>query len=175
MIVDLTKLSEKPKEFDLKIESDQIDLESDFVHLREPAAFIGKIKNTGRRTEIEGKIRAEVDLSCNRCLVAVPKKLAMDFENAFVSPKNYTEEEEIEIEVKDLDVSIFEGDQIDLIEVTREQILLALPTQVLCKDSCKGLCEDCGANRNLKSCKCEEEKVDPRWAGLSKLKVDKEK
>jgi uncharacterized protein len=52
----------------------------------------------------------------------------------------------------------------------REQILLNLPEQVFCKEDCKGLCQKCGANRNLIDCKCDSDETDPRWAALKNLK-----
>ncbi len=172
MIIELVKLGEKATDFEVEIKPDEVDLETEFANLKDSLSFKGKIRNNGARVEIEGEIFADVELNCNRCLSRIPKKLEFEFENVFITPENYTEEEEIEIEVKNLDVSIFQGDEIDLKEIAREQILLALPSQVLCKDDCKGLCKECGANLNLKSCKCEEKKVDPRWSALKDLKID---
>jgi uncharacterized protein len=68
-----------------------------------------------------------------------------------------------------LDVAVYEGDKIDLGELVREQIILNQPEQVFCREDCKGLCEKCGANRNLIDCKCEEKEIDPRWAALKNL------
>ena len=62
-----------------------------------------------------------------------------------------------------------EGSEIDLAEIAREQILLDLPQQFFCKDDCKGLCEKCGTNLNLKDCDCEDDEIDPRWAALKNL------
>jgi uncharacterized protein len=57
-----------------------------------------------------------------------------------------------------------------LTELVREQILLAVPEQVFCREDCKGLCLKCSANRNLIDCNCEEKEIDPRWAALKNLK-----
>ena len=80
-----------------------------------------------------------------------------------LSPENYTEAKENELDVDDLEVSIIENEEIDLNELVREQILLTLPTQIFCKEDCKGLCRECGANQNLIDCNCEEKEIDPRW------------
>ena len=61
------------------------------------------------------------------------------------------------------------GNAIDLAEIAREQILLELPQQFFCKDDCRGLCEKCGRNLNLKDCDCEDDEIDPRWAALKNL------
>ncbi len=174
MVVDLIKLGNSEKHFEIEIKPLEINLESEFVKLNSPAQFNGKLKNSDSRVEVQGNISAELALDCSRCLQAVSKEFKFDFENAYVTAENYTEEQEIELEIKDLEVSIFEGDKIDLKEIAREQILLALPSQILCSENCKGLCEKCGTNLNNNDCKCAEKEVDPRWAALGKLKIDNE-
>ncbi len=52
-----------------------------------------------------------------------------------------------------------------------EQLLLNIPTKVLCKDSCKGLCPHCGSNLNLEPCRCPKEVYDPRLEILRSLKL----
>ena len=44
-----------------------------------------------------------------------------------------------------------------------------LPSKLLCKDSCKGLCPKCGKNLNNGSCACSKGEPDPRLAALSQL------
>jgi uncharacterized protein len=61
------------------------------------------------------------------------------------------------------------GGSIDLSEVIREQMILAIPEVVLCKEDCEGLCDKCGKNLNLLNCKCKEDEIDPRWAALKNL------
>ncbi|HEX8637491.1 MAG TPA: DUF177 domain-containing protein, partial [Pyrinomonadaceae bacterium] len=68
------------------------------------------------------------------------------------------------------DIAVLDNNKIDVAEIVREQILLNLPEPVYCRDDCKGLCPQCGANRNLIDCKCEEKEIDPRWAALKGLK-----
>jgi uncharacterized protein len=58
---------------------------------------------------------------------------------------------------------------LQLEDVLREQVLLALPARTLCQPDCKGLCPVCGHNRNEVSCDCVSRQPDPRWAGLAGL------
>lgn len=175
MIVDVAKIQNSTEEFNLRFKPSEIDIKSDFVKLLDDTEFIGKISNKDLRTIVEGEIKADVELNCNRCLRVVPQRLNFKFKNAYILAENYTKEEEFELESKGLEISIFDGDKIDLREVAIEQISLALPAQVLCEDNCKGLCETCGANLNLTNCKCKENEVDPRWSALKKLKIKNEK
>jgi len=57
---------------------------------------------------------------------------------------------------------------IDLTEAVREELLLAVPQYVVCRDDCRGLCPRCGADLNAGPCGCAPE-TDPRWAALTKL------
>jgi uncharacterized protein len=52
-----------------------------------------------------------------------------------------------------------------------EQFLLALPEKPLCFEDCKGLCPQCGINRNQGSCTCARDNGDPRLAVLRNLKL----
>lgn len=65
----------------------------------------------------------------------------------------------------DLDVYGYDGEEIDLTPLFRDQVVLAVPFAPLCREDCKGLCPQCGADRNLEPCNCKPP-VDPRWAAL---------
>ena len=59
----------------------------------------------------------------------------------------------------------------DLDELVRADLLLELPTKVLCREDCKGLCPKCGKDLNFGPCDCKKE-IDPRWQALSDLFPD---
>jgi uncharacterized protein len=73
------------------------------------------------------------------------------------------------------EISYYEGEGLPLEDVVREQILLAVPLKLTCREDCKGLCPHCGKNRNLEACGCAVRPEEPRWAALkdirSKLKT----
>ncbi len=60
---------------------------------------------------------------------------------------------------------------LDIGGILWEQLLLALPTKILCNESCKGLCPRCGSNLNFEKCTCPTEVVDPRLEVLKNLKI----
>jgi uncharacterized protein len=72
----------------------------------------------------------------------------------------------------DADREPFDGRTIDLDPIVREQVLLALPVSVLCREDCKGLCAQCGQNLNEAECGCERKVVDPRLAVLRTIKLN---
>jgi uncharacterized protein len=169
MIIDLITLENSPVEFDFSPAPEEIDLDGE-AQLKGPAQVKGTLTRHIAQLDVEGFIRAELELECTRCLQKIDKKFEIPLEAAFVTPENYTQAREAELNAKDLDVSIVEGNEIDLTELVREQLLLNLPEQIFCREDCKGLCEKCGANRNLINCNCIENEVDPRWAALKNLK-----
>jgi uncharacterized protein len=170
MIVDLTKLESSFRAFDFIIQPEEIDLDTESVKLKSVISVKGELKKGIVQTDARGEISAAISLECTRCLTETEQELEFPFEAAFVAPENYTEAKEAELKDADLDVSILKDDEIDLSELVREQILLNLPEQVFCTEECKGLCEKCGANRNLIDCNCEEKEIDPRWSALKNLK-----
>ena len=69
--------------------------------------------------------------------------------------------------ILDLDIEFYTDDAIDINEIIRNQIILAVPFNPLCKEDCKGLCPQCGMNRNHGTCECSgEEVINPKMAIL---------
>jgi DUF177 domain-containing protein len=170
MIVDLGVLEKSVLPFEFSIQRGEIDLEDETVKLESAVDVKGELKKGIVQTDVSGKISAKVLLECSRCLNEVKRNLEFPFEAAFVGPEYYSDAKEVGLNEADLNVSLIEDEKIDLVELAREQILLNLPEQVFCTEDCKGLCDKCGANRNLINCNCEEKEIDPRWAALKNLK-----
>jgi uncharacterized protein len=58
---------------------------------------------------------------------------------------------------------------LDLTEVVRQAIFLAIPMSPVCRADCAGLCPQCGQNLNEGQCHCVSEVVDPRLEVLKQL------
>jgi uncharacterized protein len=62
---------------------------------------------------------------------------------------------------------------LELRDWARDALALALPTQVLCRPDCLGMCPICGADLNEAGPEhAHDREPDPRWAKLSELKLD---
>jgi uncharacterized protein len=170
MKFDLNRLDREPVDFDSIIESEQIEAELAGVTFSEGLRVAGTVARQSGRIEVKGEIRGTALLDCTRCLETINERLVIPVEAAFVPAEEFATESESEISGDDLKIDVLEGDSLDLAQLVREQVLLALPTQVLCNANCKGLCEQCGTNLNRETCKCGEDDIDPRWAALKNLK-----
>ena len=122
----------------------------------------------GQQVRLAGSISAIVEFDCDRCLKPLSVAVDQSFDLLYIPPLG--SEEEHELGEDDLSIAFYQGDQIDVDDLVREQIELALPMARLCSDECRGLCPDCGANLNEAECACKLEQVDPRWAALKELK-----
>lgn len=128
---------------------------------------------------LQGRMSCRIELSCVRCLEPFSMDLAEDLDLLYLpqasnvgSAGEEGEEEALDdlsgrgLEPEELAASFYREKRIDLSQMIVEQIVLALPMKPLCKPECRGLCPQCGANRNLVSCDCAPEDTDPRWAPL---------
>lgn len=167
MIISLSQLTEREFPFDFTA---QPDLEDESARLVDGVRVTGKLRKGLAQVDVEGEISGTVELECQRCLKKFTQPLIFPFKAAFITEEFYTSEKEAELRGEDLDVSLYEGDKIDLADLVREQVLLNLPTQMLCREDCKGLCSKCGADKNSVNCHCDETETDPRWAALKNLK-----
>ena len=170
MIIDLTRIEGEPLPLDVSISPGEIDLDHEFVRLTGDIAVKGEIAKHIAQTDVRGEIATKIEIDCTRCLQPVAQDLKIPFDVSFITPEYDATARETELNRSELETAVFEGDELDVNELVREQILLNLPEQTFCKEDCKGLCPKCGQNRNLTDCKCEENEIDPRWAALKELK-----
>jgi uncharacterized protein len=119
----------------------------------------------------DGTVDGEATASCGRCLGPYVLPIHKDF-SVVLSPETPLSRE-IELGEDDLSQSFYAGTEVDLTPIVHEQIMLALPTRPLCAEECRGLCSQCGANRNTEECSCTEDTGDPRLAILRSVKIDR--
>jgi uncharacterized protein len=88
-----------------------------------------------------------------------------------LTPKAIGGDDKGAVNVDDLELSVYQGEEVDLSPLIREQVLLALVDRPLCREDCRGLCPRCGVNLNERECGCVAETPAPRLAVLRTLKV----
>jgi uncharacterized protein len=147
----------------------ELVLADERVSVIEPPVISGNIRQKGNRVHVGGKVAVRVQAECDRCLKLVELPVDSHFKLEYVTAEDYRAQQVVELTEQDLDLSVFDGEAIDIDELVTEEILLAVPDHVLCSEVCKGICASCGVNRNSTNCGCESREVDPRWAGLKRL------
>ena len=147
----------------------EIGGESEAYRVAEPVELAFDLHKDKDRFRLEGRVRTVLELTCSRCLepFRLPVDAALDLR--YLPDAERSSDDEKEVAEEDVDVSFYRDDEIDLSELLREQFYLALPMKPLCREDCRGLCPQCGVNRNTGTCDCGPGWEDPRLAPLKGL------
>lgn len=137
-------------------------------HVEGPIGVQISYYRAGTELFFSGELHAPTHAVCARCAEEFEQTSERGF-RFVLTPKAVGYDDENDAE--DLELSVYEGDEVDLSPLIREQLLLSLPTRPLCREDCRGLCPRCGANLNLVQCGCAAADADPRLSALHKLKV----
>jgi uncharacterized protein len=161
--VDLRELAQGPASTDGELLADEPALEGMDLALAGPVRVTGRLQATGEgRYYWHGAIRARVAGECRRCLRPVETAVASDFGVL------YSRDAEA-LEDPDAYPIAADAREIDLRPAVREELLLAAPRYLLCREDCRGLCPRCGKDLNAGPCGCAPD-TDLRWAGLAALR-----
>jgi DUF177 domain-containing protein len=113
---------------------------------------------------VTGTVTGPVEGECGRCLRPISDTIVVPMQELYAYEHSTTDETTDEDEVGRV-----QGDLIDLEPALRDAVVLALPTNPLCREDCEGLCPECGTPRDELTADHSHERVDPRWAALSSL------
>jgi uncharacterized protein len=115
-------------------------------------------------------LETEVELSCNRCLESYRQRLNVEFEEEFLQTVDVSTGVRLPAPEDPSAFTINPRHILDVTEAVRQYAVMALPLKPLCRESCAGLCPECGKNLNQGDCGCPHDTIDPRWAGLNGLR-----
>ncbi|MFQ5913041.1 MAG: DUF177 domain-containing protein [Nitrospinota bacterium] len=161
------KLSEAPAFFDFEREG---------CAWRGPVEWTGTLQRFGADVLCRGKVKARALLPCSRCLREVEVDLEGDLTFTFApqrlaeAKKEKEKEEEGDVGSEEPDLYPYQEGRLNLRDPTRDNMIMAIPLQPLCRQDCKGLCSSCGADLNEGRCGCAREAYDPRWEALARLR-----
>jgi uncharacterized protein len=119
---------------------------------------------------VNGAFRATAVVLCSRCAEPVSVPVSDQFTILYAGVNEAFHDEEVELNAADMDVDVMQDDRLDLTRLLRENVLLSLPLQPLCRAECRGLCPHCGINLNDTSCRCRVQESDPRLLPLQHLR-----
>jgi len=172
MFLSVKEMELRKIRFDETFEPGQIDFSGEHLEQASPLHAAGSaelLANTEGELRIRGRYTVEMAAGCDRCLGHVRFPMDAGFDLFYRPMVFIAREEEVEIDEGEAEIGFYENGGIELEEILREQVLLGLPMQRVCRDGCKGICPVCGANRNETECHCRRESHDDRWEALRRL------
>ena len=155
--------------FDLEDAWGEDHWNGDTIAYIRPVSFSGTYMLADETVIVRGIARAVIESPCARCLAATETSVEAEVEEAFIRDKG--EEREA-----DDDQYMYSGHVLELDEAVRTALLLEMPSRVLCKEDCRGLCCQCGADLNINECSCQKDLThrNPFSALASLLNEDEE-
>lgn len=162
MIIDVKQL------FDGEGEARRVDYELDLsgqklgtaFAFERPVVIRGEVFNRAGIVTLRYSAEFVYEGVCDRCLEPVTRPFVMRFEHILVTRLEGEDQDEF---------LVVEDAKLPMDEVAQSDILLEFPTKILCREDCKGLCPQCGTNRNIRDCGCDQPQPDPRLAALQEL------
>ena len=156
---DLLSKKNRKKQISLSFELEPFEFEGEEIRAIEKVDVEGVAISENDVIVIEASIKTKLKLNCSRCLDTFIYPIDIDIEERFTN----------DIDLQQDGTMFVEGDSLDITEIIENCIISTLPIKRLCKDDCKGLCPECGVNKNVENCSCLDYDVDIRLAKLREL------
>ncbi len=124
----------KGLDIDQTIPKEGIGLSSEEIDLRSPLHITAHLERVNQVISADAHVEVDFGSMCARCLEDLHHKQSFDYHFDFA-----------------LEPGI---EYVDLGEEIRQELIMANPARMLCKEDCKGICPKCGVNLNIEKCKC---------------------
>lgn len=139
---------------EILLDIDKIEYDYNEITFKNPLMFKGNFHNINKILTVEGIVNIQFNINCYLCNEIFEYSQTINIKEVF---RQSPQDDEYEI---------LSG-KIDLNKAVIDNIILQLPTQLVCMQECRGICQVCGKNKNIEKCNCDDKKIDPR---LEKLK-----
>jgi len=147
------------KDVDFAYHKENLVYNNETIKILKPIQVNGKVVVSQGIADVKLSVKTRMLHTCSRCLEQFERDLDLIVDEKV--SKNEQEDENV--------ITLEEGDVLDIRDVVINNIYLALPLKILCKEDCKGLCQDCGSNLNNGPCDCKFEEIDPRFSALKDM------
>ena len=163
MLFSVRDLELKPIRFDQTYAAGEIDFLEEGLTQVGPLSAKGEaeLQESVGEIEVRGELHMRLASECDRCLERAEFGIDRQFDLCYQPTETLETGVEVALKTGDTELGFFEGEGVVLEEILREQVLLALPVQRLCREDCKGLCPACGANWNQGACACAPKPDQP--------------
>ncbi len=163
MKIRIPDIPEEGLEVDLE---EELDIEG--FSLVSPVKARLSITKVAVEVMVSGDMSVELDTVCSRCLKGFRQVKELPV-NVVYHPVEEIGAEKHELHGDEMDMGFYRGDELNLHDLLREQVMLNAQMKPLCDEACKGICPKCGTDLNTGVCTCEDHEIDPRLEVLKKL------
>jgi DUF177 domain-containing protein len=170
MLLDLSKLHGTRDHFERTFQPSAFEPPDDEYRVAAPVKVSLDVSRVGDDAfGVAGRVATSLGVVCSRCIEPFQVPVDTAFDLRYVPHEHNTGEGEQEVGEDDLATAYYREGMLDLIDLLREQFVLALPMKPLCEPACRGLCPLCGTNLNKTQCDCAPKWEDPRLGPLKSL------
>ncbi|MDO4977445.1 MAG: DUF177 domain-containing protein [Eubacteriales bacterium] len=165
MTINISEILSNPsviKIYDVEPTLDRVKLRRSSYKVAYKEPFTLHVAKNNDKVHITGKTVLDLFIPCDRCLDDVKNHFHIEIDYDVIPNK---EPDGIE----DDEQSFMDGCILDVDKLITNEIVVALPSKVLCKEDCRGLCTICGTNLNHKECSCDRHVADPRMAAIQDI------
>jgi uncharacterized protein len=155
MQIDLRTLAEGETRMDVDVEAESIGLAPRDLAVQGPIRLRLILDRRGDEIWIRGKAETVAPQQCSRCLADFSQTLQLEFEVFCAKVRASSTIGPSRLDDEDGGIHFHDGRVLSIDEEIREAVLLGVPMQPLCRESCLGLCPRCGEDRNRGPCRCE--------------------
>lgn len=166
MLLNISEILTVPfitKDYQVGTDFEKLLLRRASYPVSEKSPFQLTVHKDGDHLKVSGETEIKLIMPCDRCL----EDVEMTFPVRIRREVNLSKERDGDYDADEL--SFIDGCILDTDKLVMDEIVVALPTKILCKEDCAGLCPVCGRNLNEGSCDCDSESRDPRMAAIADI------
>lgn len=166
MTINISEILANPSvigEYEVVPDFDMLELKQGNYPVSHKERFVLTVVKEQDEIHVSGETEISLRIPCDRCLdvVEMTFPIRADFQ---WNPDKMTDD------VGDAqDITFMDGCILDVDKLVADEIVVALPMKILCKEDCKGLCSICGTNLNHGTCNCDRQVGDPRMAAIQDI------
>ena len=166
MTINISEILANPsvvREFSVEPSFDTLMLKQGRYPVSRKEPFVLTVSKERDKVHVAGATEIHLLIPCDRCLDEVDTAFPIRIDCRWNPDEETDGAEDVD------EITFMDGCILDVDKLISDEIVVALPTKVLCKEDCKGLCSVCGTNLNHGTCDCDRRVADPRMAAIQDI------
>ncbi len=163
MTINISEILANPsviREYTVEPSFESLNIRQGSYPVSRKAPFVLTVSREADKLHVSGETELHLLIPCDRCLDEVDTAFPIRIDYRWNPAQGADGAEDVD------EITFMDGCILDVDKMISDEIVVALPTKVLCKEDCKGLCSVCGQNLNHGSCNCDRQVPDPRMAAI---------